>query len=254
MFNEKCEVLQNIQLASNIFEMKLRTEKIAHEALPGQFIHIKVNSSLYPLLRRPISINKADKAEGTVTIVYHKIGQGTEEISHLQAGDMLDVIGPLGKGFPMFKGKKCAVVGGGMGIAPLLELARNLEHCDAYLGFKDELYMLKHFNESCDNVFIATESGILGDKGYITDLFEKHVNGYDLVYTCGPKAMLIKVMELCDKYNIECYISVEERMGCGVGACLVCTCSVKGSDGEWHNRRVCKDGPVFRAEEVEFDA
>lgn len=254
MVNEKCVVLQNRQLASNIYEMKLRTDNIAERALPGQFIHIKVNSGLYPLLRRPISISKTDKAEGTVTIVYHIIGQGTEEMSKVKNGEILDVIGPLGKGFPIKEGKKCAVVGGGIGIAPLLELASSLEHCDGYFGFRDEVYKVEEFQAVCDRVAIATENGSLGHKGYITDLLNESINNYEVVYTCGPKVMMNKVMELCSKNNIECYVSLEERMACGVGACLVCACKVKGQDGQWHHRRACKEGPVFNAKEVHFDA
>lgn len=254
MFNEKCEVLQNSQLAANIYEMKLKTDKIAKSTMPGQFIHIKVNTGLYPLLRRPISINKTDITEGIVTIVYHKAGQGTKDMSELQAGAVLDVIGPLGNSFPISKDKRCAVVGGGIGIAPLLELANTLTACDAYLGFRNEVYKTEEFQAVCDKVAIATEDGSLGYKGYVTDLLEKSISSYDVVYTCGPKSMMNKVMELCSMNNKECYVSIEERMGCGVGACLVCACKIKGQDEQWHHKKVCKDGPVFNAKEVLFDA
>lgn len=253
MFNEKCKVLQNIELASNIYEMKLKTDKMAEQAMPGQFLHIKVNTGQYPLLRRPISINRTIKEEKTITIVYQRKGKGTVELSQIQAGAVLDVIGPLGQGFPINMDKKCAVIGGGIGIAPLLELAAKLQNCDAFLGFRDQTYKVEEFQKVCSNVAIATEDGSTGQKGYATDLIEKSINSYDVVYACGPKAMMVKVMEICSRNNVECYVSLEERMGCGVGACLVCTCKIKGWDGEWHHKRACKDGPVFNAKEVVFD-
>lgn len=254
MFNEKCEVLQNNQLASNVYEMVLKTDKLAKEAMPGQFIHIKINSGLYPLLRRPISINRTDKENDTVAIVYQVIGQGTEEMSTIQKGTILDIMGPLGKGFPIFEGRRCAVVGGGMGTAPLLELAHGLQQCDAYLGFRDEVYKLEEYQAACDKVAVATENGSLGHKGYVTELLEKNINSYDIVYTCGPKVMMKIVADICSKNNVECYVSLEERMACGIGACLVCACKVKGEDAEWHHKKACKDGPVFNAKEVSFDA
>lgn len=254
MFNEKCEVLQNKQLASNVYEMVLKTDKIAKAALPGQFIHIKINPGMYPLLRRPISINRTDKEKGTAAIVYQIVGKGTEEMSEIQKGTVLDIMGPLGKGFPIFEGKRCAVIGGGMGTAPLLELAYSLQRCDAYLGFRDEVYKLAEFEAICNKVAVATEDGSLGHKGYVTELLEKAINSYDVVYTCGPKIMMKKVADICSKNNVECYVSLEERMGCGIGACLVCACKIKGEDAKWHHKKACKDGPVFNAKEVSFDA
>jgi dihydroorotate dehydrogenase electron transfer subunit len=163
-------------------------------------------------------------------------------------------MGPLGKGFPVFEGKNCAVVGGGIGTAPLLELACNLKQCDAYLGFRNEVYKLEEFQAVCGNVAVATEDGSVGHKGYITDLLENSISSYDVVYTCGPRVMMDKVMEICIRNNVECYVSIEERMGCGIGACLVCACKAKGADGQWHNKKACKDGPVFNAKEVFLDA
>ena len=253
MNNEICELIYNKEIAQGIFELIFKSENIATSALPGQFVHIKVNTGLYPLLRRPISIHSVDKDNGTVAIIYHVVGQGSEEMSRLESGS-IDVMGPLGKGFPIFEGKRCAVVGGGIGTAPLLELAKNTSNCDAYLGFRNCTYKVAAFEDYCNKVYVATEDGSTGYKGYITEQLEKYIAEYDVVYTCGPKVMMKKIMEICEINNIECYVSIEERMGCGIGACLVCACKVQEENGEWHYKKACKDGPVFNAKEVLLDA
>jgi dihydroorotate dehydrogenase electron transfer subunit len=253
MNNEICELIYNKEIAQGIFEMVFKSENIAALALPGQFVHIKVNAGIYPLLRRPISIHSVDKAKGTVAIIYHVVGQGTEELSRLESGSV-DVMGPLGKGFPTFDGLKCAVVGGGIGTAPLLELVKTISNCDAYLGFRNCIYKVEAFEDSCDKVYVTTEDGSVGHKGYITEQLEKYISEYDVVYTCGPLVMMKKVIKICEANNVECYVSTEERMGCGIGACLVCACKVQEENGEWHYKKACKDGPVFNSKEVLFDA
>ncbi|MDF2891807.1 MAG: 2-polyprenylphenol hydroxylase-like oxidoreductase [Clostridia bacterium] len=252
MKNEICEIIHNKELTLGVFEMIFRSENIAALAMPGQFVHLRVNTGLYPLLRRPISIHSVDKTKGTVAIIYHIVGKGTEEISKQVTG-VIDVMGPLGNGFPKLAGKKCAVVGGGIGVAPLLELSKSLSHCDAYLGFRNCTYKVEAFENSCNKVYLTTEDGSAGHKGYITDQLKKNITEYDVVYTCGPKIMMKKVMEICQLNNVECYVSLEERMACGIGACLVCACKIQEENGEWHHKKVCKDGPVFNAKEVLFD-
>jgi dihydroorotate dehydrogenase electron transfer subunit len=253
MKNEICELIYNREIAKSTFEMAFRSENMAAGTLPGQFVHLKVNEGLYPLLRRPISIHRIDKSSGVVAIIYHIMGQGTEELSKKQFG-YIDVMGPLGNGFPIIEGKKCAVVGGGIGTAPLLEVAKNLSDCDAYLGFRNCTYKVEEFEKSCNKVYVTTEDGSVGYKGYITEQLEKYISEYDIVYTCGPKVMMKKVVDICASNNVECYISIEERMGCGIGACLVCACKIKEENGDWHYKKACKDGPVFNAKEVLFDA
>lgn len=252
MNNEICELIYNREIAQGIFELVFKSESIAASALPGQFLHIKVNTGLYPLLRRPISIHSVDKTEGTVAIIYHILGQGTVELSKQESGS-IDVMGPLGKGFPIFEGLKCAVVGGGIGTAPLLELVKNTSNCDAYLGFRNCTYKVEAFENSCDKVYVTTEDGSVGSKGYITEQLEKNIGEYDVVYTCGPMIMMKKVIEICEINNVECYVSIEERMGCGIGACLVCACKIQEENGQWHYKKACKDGPVFNAKEVLLD-
>lgn len=254
MFNEICKVIQNKELTTGVFEVIIRSENIAAAAKPGQFLHLKINAGHYPLLRRPISIHAVNQEKAEITMIYHLVGQGTEMLSNIKVEATIDVMGPLGKGFPIFLDRKCAVVGGGMGTAPLLELAKNLQYCDAYLGFRNCTYKTADFEQSCGKVIVTTEDGSVGNKGYITELLEKNIADYEVIYTCGPKIMMQKVMELCSKYNKECYVSIEERMGCGIGACLVCACKVQEENGQWHYKKACKDGPVFNAKEVVFDA
>ncbi len=251
MFNKKCKVISNHEIAPSIFEMVIENRDIAIEAEPGQFLHIKVNSGSDILLRRPISICEVNN--DNITIVYQIIGKGTTQLSLVRSLEFIDVIGPIGNGFPIDKEKKCAVIGGGIGIAPLLELSKRLKNCDAYLGFKADAYKIDDFERYCDHVIVSTEDGSSGNKGYITD-FMKHIEKYEVVYTCGPKIMMKKVKELCHVLpSVTCYISMEERMGCGIGACLVCTCkTINTDDSKWHYKKVCTDGPVFHAEEVEL--
>ncbi|MGE5678916.1 MAG: dihydroorotate dehydrogenase electron transfer subunit [Pseudomonadota bacterium] len=244
-------VVENKELCRDIYELLIECPGIASVARPGQFLHIKVNSGMDPLLRRPISICRINRENGTISLVYQVIGKGTKEMSGFVKGDAIDVMGPLGNGFEIFPGKKCAVVGGGMGVAPLLELAAGIDGCDAYMGFRCSTFKLDEYKELCNEVYISTEDGSTGTRGYVTELL-KDISKYDIVYTCGPKLMMKKVKELCEQSSVSCYVSIEERMGCGIGACLVCACKIMEGDS-WHYRKACTDGPVFKAGEVDFN-
>ncbi len=244
------KVIENIELCNNIYELIIECPEIARQTKPGQFLHVKVGRGLDPLLRRPISISRVDRPAGNISLVYQLIGRGTKEMTTFKQGDDIDVLGPLGNGFPVFPGKRCAVVGGGMGVAPLLELAAGLEACDAYLGFRCSNFKVEEYSKLCSKVYIATEDGSTGSKGYVTDLISD-ISSYDIIYTCGPKPMMKKVKELCEQNSVKCFVSIEERMGCGIGACLVCACKVKEGD-VWHYKKACTDGPVFEAGEVDF--
>jgi len=244
------KVVENTELCQDIYEIVLECPGIAQEAGPGQFLHIKVGSGPEPLLRRPISISRIDKNAGTVSLIYRLIGRGTMKMVRFSPGDAIDVLGPLGNGFEIFPGKRCAVIGGGMGVAPLLELAARIPGCDAYMGFRCGTFKVEEYKQACREVHIATEDGSQGTKGYVTDLIE-NIGSYDIVYTCGPKPMLKRIKELCESSSVRCYVSIEERMGCGIGACLVCACKVKEGD-TWHYKKACTDGPVFEAGEVDF--
>lgn len=246
-----CKIIENKELCKNIYEIMIECPEIVEVAKPGQFLHIKANNGLDPLLRRPISISRVYKDKGCISLIYQVLGRGTKEMAALKLGEEIDVMGPLGNGFPVFHDKKCAVVGGGMGVAPLLELASSIDFCDAYLGFKSSTFKLADFKSICNEVFVATEDGSTGIKGYVTDIIND-IAKYDIVYTCGPKLMMKKIKELCESNLVQCFVSVEERMGCGIGACLVCACRVKEGDA-WHYKKACTDGPVFEAREVDFN-
>lgn len=249
---EKCRVISNVELCKNIYEIVIESEEITLSAKPGQFLHIKTNMGLDPLLRRPISISRIHRDKGQLFMIYQMAGRGTKELTHFSEGDYIDVLGPLGNGFPVFKDKKCAVIGGGMGVAPLLEILNNIDECDAYIGFKCSTFKIEEFQKSCRNLCIATEDGSLGFKGFVTDLIDD-IKKYDIVYACGPKPMLKRVKTICEDGDVLCYMSVEERMACGIGACLVCACSIEMEDGSRQYKKVCADGPVFKAQEVVFD-
>lgn len=234
------KVLENREISRNIFKLTLKGK---YEVKPGQFFMLK--SWEEPILSRPFSIY--DKGENYISFLYEVKGKGTEKLAKLKNQDTVKVLGPLGNGMDISSIKgKVALVGGGIGIAPLVYFAKNIEaDVDIYFGFRDEVYGIE--NLKCKNLYISTESGKVGYKGYITDIFNPFE--YNLVITCGPLVMMKKVKDVCKKTATPLYLLMESKMACGIGACLVCTCKTK--DGM---KRVCKDGPIFKGEEVVFDA
>ena len=198
----------------------------------------------------PLSIR--DAQGDTLTLVFERKGAGTRYLSERRAGDALDILGPLGNGFELREGKYL-LVGGGIGVPPLLFAAKRAEGADAVLGFrtKDAVILEDEFRAACGNVAVTTDDGSYGYFGTVAAPLREYleVGGYAGVLACGPRAMLRAVAEVCAEYNVPCQVSMEERMGCGVGACLVCACETL-EGGARAMRRVCKDGPVFRAEEV----
>ena len=202
---------------------------------------------------RPISICGIDGEKGTLRVVYRIAGEGTKQFSFLKAGDTLEVMGPLGNGFTM-KEEKAIIIGGGIGIPPMLELARQLKaEKTVVLGYKDQLFLKEEFDEVAE-VKVATEDGSVGTKGTVLDAIkEAEVTGA-VLYACGPMPMLRALAEYAKEHQMEAQISLEERMACGVGACLGCICKTKEKDHHTNvnNSRICKDGPVFDAREVVF--
>jgi dihydroorotate dehydrogenase electron transfer subunit len=245
-------------LTKDIHLLRIRSERITDAASPGQFVNVRCSDGLDAYLRRPISICRACPSDKTFDIVYMKRGKGTSLLCSFCEGDMIDVIGPLGNGFTMpGAGEKIAVVGGGIGIFPLLYLLESCSGTDktAFLGFrsKDAIVMEDAFERSSNKLVITTDDGSAGVKGFITQPFHDwlQANKPDRVYTCGPLPMIKSIAEYCIERKIFCEVSMEQRMGCGIGACLVCACKVKdGSDFDYAH--VCKDGPVFRAEKLIF--
>lgn len=264
------------EIAADIFDMWLQTE-LAKDAVPGQFIAVypKKESTLLP---RPISICEADKEKGQLRIVYRIAGKGTREFSSYKEGETVAVLGVLGNGFPVerAKNRRVFLMGGGIGIPPMLELAKELAErseagkCAAeegktagesgrteiniIVGYRDSDIFLKEDLEKYGNVYIASEDGSIGTKGNVMDAIRENGLEADVIFACGPMPMLRAIKKYAEERNIEAYISLEERMACGVGACLGCVCRTKNIDHHSHvnNARICTDGPVFEAGEVEI--
>lgn len=236
------KILTNEEIATNIFEIKLEIDKV-DTIKPGHFFMIRGWEASDPFLPRPISV--ADVEEGILTFLYEVRGRGTHIISKMSPGDTLDILGPLGNGFDLNKGKKTALISGGIGIAPMYYLLKNLEgEVDFYAGFRNEVYWMEKIEKEVGELFISTEDGSCGHKGFCIDKFDP--TKYDQVLTCGPIPMMKRVVEMC-KGIVPVQVSMESRMACGIGACLGCT--IETPDGM---KRVCKEGPVFKGEEVIF--
>jgi dihydroorotate dehydrogenase electron transfer subunit len=249
--NLYCKILDNIEIAPNIHKIEIERVAGFGAIKPGQFLHIKCSDAY--LLRRPISISSVEKDK--IGIVVRKAGEGTVLLCDRKKGETLDVLGPLGNGFTIDEGQRGIVIGGGIGTAPLLQLVKNLKErqVTVLLGYKETPYLVEEFKEYAKDVEVATEDGSAGYKGYVTDLLKRKLkkDGADIIYSCGPEIMLKKVQQIASEYKVKSQLSIEERMACGVGACLVCTCKV-ATDGGVKHVRTCKDGPVFSGDEVMF--
>ena len=254
---ETATVVSQEQLADGIFSMWIQTEA-AKTARPGQFISMYTNDGS-KLLPRPISICEIDTETSKLRVVYRVTAEktGTEQFSKMKAGDTLPIIGPLGNGFPLEagKGKRAFLIGGGIGVPPILELAKQLD-CEKQIimGYRDADTFLKEQFEENGTVYISTEDGSVGTKGNVMDAIRENGLEADIIYACGPTPMLRAIKQYAEEQGIECYISLEERMACGIGACLACVCQSKEKDhhSNVNNKRICKDGPVFLSTEVEI--
>lgn len=245
-------VVSQEKLTDDIYSMWIQAGAVAANAKPGQFISVYTKDA-GKLLPRPISLCEIDKEQGRLRIVYRVVGAGTEEFSRYQAGDAISIMGPLGNGF-LLKDKKAFLIGGGIGIPPMLELAKQLD-CEKQmvLGYRDVLFLDKEF-ESYGEVYVATEDGSAGTKGNVLDAIKANGLDADIIYACGPTPMLRALKAFAAEHKIECWISLEERMACGIGACLACVCKSKEEDhhSKVHNKRICKEGPVFLADDIEL--
>ena len=251
-FEEIAPIVRQEEIADDIYSMWIEAKDIAEHARAGQFLSVYSNDGSR-LLPRPISICEIDREKGRVRLVYRVAGKGTKEFSDMHAAATLKVMGPLGNGFPK-KEKKAFLIGGGIGIPPMLELAKELD-CEKQmvLGYRDELFLNDEF-KPYGTVTIATEDGSAGTKGNVLDAIRENGLTADIIYACGPIPMLRAIKQYAAEHDIECYISMEERMACGIGACLACVCQSKDKDAHSNvnNKRICKEGPVFLAEEVEI--
>lgn len=255
-FKELAVVLSQEMIAAQIYSMWLGTEQIAGAAVPGQFISVYSNDS-GRMLPRPISICEVDKEKNAVRIVYRVAGKGTDEFSKCKAGDKLEILGPLGNGFPLDRcpeGKKAFLIGGGIGVPPMVELSKQVKgEVQVIAGYRDELFLTKELSVN-GTMYIATEDGSTGTKGNVIDCIKENGLTADVIYACGPTPMLRALKAYAAENHIECWLSLEEKMACGIGACLACVCKSKEVDhhSNVHNKRICKEGPVFAAEDIEL--
>ncbi|MCI7739924.1 MAG: dihydroorotate dehydrogenase electron transfer subunit [Lachnospiraceae bacterium] len=252
---ETCLVMSQEKIAEGIYSLWIQTEMIADEAKPGQFVSV-YSADKSRMLPRPISICEIDKEKRALRLVYRVAGKGTEEFSHLKEGDSVDVMGPLGNGFPLERAKdrRVFLMGGGIGVPPMVETAKELEAEKIIIaGYRDELFLNKELEEN-GNLYIATEDGSCGTKGNVLNAIAANRLKADVIFACGPTPMLRAIKAYALENGIECWISMEEKMACGIGACLACVCKSKEVDAHSHvnNKRICKDGPVFLCTEVEL--
>ena len=249
-------ILQQECIGTDIYSLWLDAPQIASQAKPGQFISVYSNDS-GRVLPRPISICEIDREKGALRIVYRIAGKGTKEFSGMKAGETLDILGPLGNGFPMdvIKGKRVFMMGGGIGVPPMVQTAKEAKaEVTVIAGYRNSEIFLKEELEQNGTLVIATEDGSVGTKGNVMDAIRENHLEADVIFACGPTPMLRAIKTYAEENGILCYISMEEKMACGVGACLACVCKSKDVDhhSHVHNKRICKDGPVFLSTEVEL--
>ncbi|PLS06490.1 dihydroorotate dehydrogenase electron transfer subunit [Neobacillus cucumis] len=251
---ELCKILSQKEIASDIYELTINGELVSQITSPGQFVHIKVSNGLDPLLRRPISISSYDFEQKSLTMIYRKDGRGTSMLAELRPGMFVDILGPLGNGFSVDEisiGDTVLLVGGGIGVPPLYELSNQLVEKGVkvihVLGFQtaSAVFYEEEFLKNGET-YVTTVDGSYGIKGFVTDVMKELQ--FDCIYTCGPTLMLRAIEQNYSDKKV--FLSLEERMGCGIGACFACVCKKKDDPTGVSYKKVCSDGPVFRAGEV----
>ncbi len=259
---EQAKLIKKEQLKSDIYKFSVQAPEIVKEAKPGNFIEIRVSDQTEPFLRRPISIYNLEKENGILEFIFQVKGKGTEILSKKKENDLIDIIGPLGYGtFKYDQYKNLGIIGGGIGVFPLYELAKcakkDKKNVNTYLGFRNKDYVVleNEFQNVSNYLTITTDDGSYAKQGFAINFLEKDIEEgkIDAIYACGPLPMLKAVQKLAIEKNIPCQISLEEKMGCGLGVCLGCAVktakSSKDAPEYWH---VCKAGPVFQAKDVEI--
>lgn len=261
MHSRQSTITRREEVAPDHYLIELECPVVAGAARPGQFVHVRVCGTHDPLLRRPISIMLRDSERGRIQLLVRSAGRGTEMLAEACPGDSLDVLGPLGNGFAMPEpGRSPILVAGGVGVAPLIFLADELKHSSPAghvrglfgAATEDALACWTEFAGRCDEFHAATEDGSAGEQGLVTDLLPGLLSRADasVVYTCGPRMMMAKVAELCAAGGVPCRVSMEQFMGCGIGACLGCAIATRGQP---RYQRVCTDGPVFDARKIAWE-
>lgn len=245
------KILINEAINANVKRMVIEAPQIADLAQPGQFVHVKKLDSVN-FLRRPFSIADVDRKSGTITLIYRIVGKGTAEYAKMKIGEEFSILGPIGNGFELKEGRPL-LIGGGVGIAPLIYLSRQLKDKKPILLIggknKDEVFWEKYLKEFADKIYITTDDGSVGFKGFTIQLLPQILaeNKIEHIYTCGPNIMMEGVAKLAHERDIDCQVSLEKRMACGIGVCLGCTFEGKLTG---KRRKVCTEGPVFPSKEV----
>ncbi len=251
---ELCKISSQQEIAADIYELTVQGELVDQISAPGQFVHIRVSNGWDPLLRRPISISSFDKKQKSMTMIYRKDGKGTSLLAESGPGELIDILGPLGNGFPVNEvsvGETALLVGGGIGVPPLYELSNQLVAKGVkvihVLGFQtaEAVFYEKEFLNNGET-YVTTVDGSYGRQGFVTDVM-KNLE-FDCIYTCGPTPMLKAIEQGYSDKKV--FLSLEERMGCGIGACFACVCKSADDPTGVSYKKVCSDGPVFRAGEV----
>ena len=254
-YQETARIIEQQEIAPGIYSLWLETEKLAGEARPGQFVSVYCREESR-LLPRPISICEIDKEKKALRLVYRAAGAGTTEFSGYGPGETLRLVGPLGNGFPLDKGyKKVFLIGGGIGVPPMVELSKQLPGEKLVIsGYRDDHLFLTEELGRHAALYVATEDGSVGTKGNVLDAIRENALAADAIFACGPAPMLRAMKAYAAEQGMDCYLSMEERMACGIGACLACVCKSKDIDAHTNvkNKRICKDGPVFAADEIEI--
>ena len=255
-FIAECQVLSNVEVASKVYKMILGGANIlpiCQEAKAGQFlnVYLKDKSTLLP---RPISICSVE--ENQLEIVYKVVGKGTQELSSYMEGDDVRISSSLGNGYQLESlnpGDHALLVGGGVGIPPMIQLAKELVRKNvsvtAIFGYQDETFLTEDIMEYCNQLYVCTETGCQGFKGNVVELMKAYSLIGNQVFSCGPKPMLKALARYCEEQKLPLQVSLEERMGCGFGGCVGCTCKIM-EEGKLVQKAVCKDGPVFKGNEV----
>ncbi len=251
------KITSNELIAAGVYSMTIKLPDITGMIQsPGQFVNVYPKEK-HTILPRPISICEVDAKNDSIRIIYATVGDGTYQFSRMAVGDEIQVSGPSGNGFDMTgKQTEHLIVGGGVGVPPLVELAKRLKgNLTVVLGFRDEPYLIQDFEKLGAKVYVATESGKVGSKGNVIDILNERDIKIDMVYSCGPKPMLRALNTWCQQKDIPVQVSLEERMACGIGVCVGCVCKAKDEANEdgWDYKKTCSDGPVFMGSDVIWD-
>lgn len=258
--NTKIKLIKKEKIKPDIIKFSCFAPKIAKEVFPGQFIEIRVTKTFEPFLRRPISIYSVDKENNIIAFIFQVKGRGTEFLAEAEEGELLDVVGPLGgNGFDIKEYKNIAIIGGGIGIFPLYELTKmsiRQANTYVYLGFRSQEFVIleEEFRKISTKLTITTDNGTYGKKGFGIDYLMSDIDylNIDAIFACGPLLMLQKIKYVAESKNINCQLSLEQRMACGIGACMGCSVKLNTDDGSIQYARVCKDGPVFESNKIDI--